>query len=196
MPGALTPSEAHALMQAGAKLVDVRTQAELYWVGRVPGSVYVEWNTYPGGTFNADFLAQLAEVAKKDEPVMFLCRSGGRSHFAAVLATQAGYAECYNVLEGFEGDKDARGQRNVQSTAGAKPGCPGPSPDPWTRESGLPVDPAAPGGGKHSHPKSDAIPRERLEVVRCDVTDQPAHAQPRRDERNRKARREGRHVRG
>lgn len=113
--GALTPSEANTLMLAGAKLVDVRTQAELYWVGRVPGSVYVEWNTYPGGTFNADFLAQLAEVANKDKPVMFLCRSGGRSHFAAVLATQAGYAECYNVLEGFEGDKDAQGHRNSVS---------------------------------------------------------------------------------
>ena len=110
--GALTPAEAHALMQAGAKLVDVRTQAELYWVGRVPGSVYVEWNTYPGGTLNPDFLVQLAGVAIKTEPVMFLCRSGGRSHFAATLATQAGYSECYNVLEGFEGDKDARGQRN------------------------------------------------------------------------------------
>ena len=113
--GALIPSEAHSLMLTGAKLVDVRTQAELYWVGRVPGSVYVEWNSYPGGTLNAHFLAQLAEVAKQDEPVMFLCRSGGRSHFAAVLATQAGYSECYNVLEGFEGDKDAQGHRNSVS---------------------------------------------------------------------------------
>ena len=111
--GALTPSEAHALMQAGAKLVDVRTQAELYWVGRVPGSVAVEWNSFPDGTLNPNFAAQLSEVAKKDEPVMFLCRSGARSHSAAVLATRAGYSECYNVLEGFEGDKDARGQRNT-----------------------------------------------------------------------------------
>lgn len=111
--GALTPSEAHALMQAGAKLVDVRTQAELYWVGRIPGSVAVEWNSFPDGTLNPNFAAQLAEVAKKDEPVMFLCRSGARSHSAAVSATRAGYSECYNVLEGFEGDKDARGQRNT-----------------------------------------------------------------------------------
>ena len=111
--GALTPAEAHAMMRAGAKLVDVRTQAELYWVGRVPGSVYVEWNSYPGGAFNPDFLAQLGEVARKDEPVMFLCRSANRSHHAAMLATRAGYAECYNVLEGFEGDRDAQGHRNA-----------------------------------------------------------------------------------
>src|SRR5258706_3924639 len=45
--GALLPAEAHALMQEGAKLVDVRTDAELHYVGSVPGSEAIEWNTYP-----------------------------------------------------------------------------------------------------------------------------------------------------
>ena len=40
--GALTPAEAHALMQAGAKLVDVRTIPKLLYVGRVPKSLPVE----------------------------------------------------------------------------------------------------------------------------------------------------------
>src|SRR5690242_11638836 len=40
--GALLPKEAHALMQAGAKLVDVRTRPELLYVGRVPGAAAVE----------------------------------------------------------------------------------------------------------------------------------------------------------
>lgn len=111
--GAFTPREGYAMMQLGAKLVDVRTQAELYWVGRVPGSVYVEWNSYPGAQINANFLAQLAEVTGKDEPVLFLCRSGNRSHDAAAAATQAGWRECYNVLEGFEGDRDASKQRST-----------------------------------------------------------------------------------
>lgn len=110
--GALTPAEAHALMQAGAKLVDVRTRAELDWVGRVPGALWVEWNAYPGGTLNPQFLSQLDEATAKDEPVMFLCRSGGRSHNAAVVATQAGWRECFNVLEGFEGDKDPAQHRS------------------------------------------------------------------------------------
>ena len=41
--GALLPSEAHALMQQipGAKLVDVRTQAEWEYVGHAPGSVLI-----------------------------------------------------------------------------------------------------------------------------------------------------------
>jgi rhodanese-related sulfurtransferase len=110
--GALTPAEAYALMQSGARLVDVRTRAELYWVGGVPGALAVEWNGYPGGKLNPDFLAQLAEVAQKNEPVMFLCRSGNRSHYAAAVATQAGWSECYNVLEGFEGDRDPSQHRS------------------------------------------------------------------------------------
>lgn len=111
--GALLPAEAYALMQGGTRLVDVRTQAELDWVGRVPGALPVQWNTYPKNRPNPLFLEQLEELVEKDEPVMFLCRSGGRSHGAAMAATQAGWGECYNVLEGFEGDKDAQHHRNV-----------------------------------------------------------------------------------
>jgi len=44
--------------------------------------------------------------------VMFMCRSGARSHAAADAATRAGWREAYNVLEGFEGDKDAAQHRN------------------------------------------------------------------------------------
>lgn len=110
--GALLPAEAHAMMQAGAKLVDVRTRAELDWVGRVPGAAFVEWNSYPDGRTNPQFLEQLAGVAQKDEPVLFLCRSGNRSHFAANVATQGGWRECYNILEGFEGDRDASMHRS------------------------------------------------------------------------------------
>jgi rhodanese-related sulfurtransferase len=110
--GALLPSEAHDLMQAGAKLVDVRTEPELQYVGSVPGSDAIEWNTYSAGARNPDFLKQLTATVGKNEPVMFLCRSGARSHQAAVAATQAGWKEAYNVLEGFEGDKDADHHRN------------------------------------------------------------------------------------
>ncbi len=112
--GALLPAEAHALMQQlpGAKLVDVRTRAELEWVGSVPGSVRIEWNAWPGGARNLNFIAELEAAVAPDAVVMFLCRSGARSHSAALAATQAGYSRAYNVLQGFEGDKDAAGQRN------------------------------------------------------------------------------------
>src|SRR5262249_50569730 len=111
--GALLPAEAHALMQAGAKLIDVRTKPELLYVGRIPGSIDLEWQTYPGSMPNADFIAELSAVARKDEIVMFICRSGVRSHSAAEAAMRAGYVDAYNVLEGFEGDKDKEHHRNT-----------------------------------------------------------------------------------
>ena len=110
--GALLPPEAHVLMQAGAKLVDVRTKAELEWVGRVPGSITIEWNSWPGGKPNPDFVAQLETQVGRESTVIFLCRSGGRSHGAACAAALAGYGDAYNVLQGFEGDKDTHGHRN------------------------------------------------------------------------------------
>jgi rhodanese-related sulfurtransferase len=111
--GALLPAEAHALMQAGAKLVDVRTKPELLYVGRVPGSTAIEWQTYPGNRENPAFLGELAATVAKDQPVMFLCRSGGRSHAAADAAMRAGWRETYNILEGFEGDKDGEQHRST-----------------------------------------------------------------------------------
>ena len=111
--GALLPAEAHQMMKAGAKLVDVRTQPELLYVGKVPGAAAIEWQTYPGNKPNPEFLGQLAAIAPKEQPVMFLCRSGARSHAAAQAAMQAGWKETYNILEGFEGDKDANQHRNT-----------------------------------------------------------------------------------
>ncbi|MEP6942444.1 MAG: rhodanese-like domain-containing protein [Betaproteobacteria bacterium] len=112
--GAVTPDEARALLEGlpGARLIDVRTRAEWEYVGRVPGSVLIEWNTYPSGTRNAAFAQQLDQAAgARDVPLLFLCRSGQRSDQAARAAHAAGYQRAFNVLQGFEGDKDAAGQR-------------------------------------------------------------------------------------
>lgn len=115
--GALTPQEAYALLQAdaGVKLVDVRTNAERDWIGRptiaAEQHAAVQWSLYPGGAPNPDFLPQLAQVAQKDEVILFLCRGAVRSRHAAKLATENGYVNAFDILEGFEGEKDAEGHR-------------------------------------------------------------------------------------
>ena len=113
--GALTPSEACAILQANPKvlLVDVRTRAELELVGRVPNALNIEWAFYPGMVKNEQFAEQLLANVNKDLTVLFLCRTGGRSHNAAVLAEQLGYAQAYNILEGFEGEANALKQRTT-----------------------------------------------------------------------------------
>jgi rhodanese-related sulfurtransferase len=114
MAGVLTPAEAWTLFEAGAiDLVDTRTLAERDLIGYVPGSKPIEWYDYPAKTRNPRFLDELREAVPPDRPVAFLCRSGVRSNHAAALATQNGYAKAFNILEGFEGDKNAAGQRRV-----------------------------------------------------------------------------------
>ncbi|WP_310631826.1 rhodanese-like domain-containing protein [Paraburkholderia sp.] len=116
--GALSPAEAFELLQLDprTRLVDVRTRAELDWVGRpVIGDgqyAHVEWTRYPGGVPNTDFVAQLrSAVGDTDAPVLFLCRSAARSKLAAIEAAKAGFTRAYDLLEGFEGDKNAEGHR-------------------------------------------------------------------------------------
>jgi rhodanese-related sulfurtransferase len=117
--GAVTPREAHELLSknCNVKLIDVRTNAERDWVGRpaIPPeqNAAVEWNVYPGGTPNPQFMEQLGQVADKEAVLLFLCRSGVRSRSAAKLATERGYENCFDILEGFEGDKDAEGHRKT-----------------------------------------------------------------------------------
>lgn len=118
--GALAPTQAYALLQSdqSAVLVDVRTNAERDWVGRVlineTQHHAVQWSLYPGGTPNPDFIQQLQQaVPDKNTPIVFLCRSGVRSKHGAKLATEQGYTACYDILQGFEGDKDAQGHRKT-----------------------------------------------------------------------------------
>lgn len=98
-------------VQAGqAVLIDVRTDAERAWVGQVPGALAVQWKLWPSMAANTAFDAQLQAAVPQGQKVVLLCRSGVRSVAAAARATQLGI-EAYNILEGFEGDADANGQR-------------------------------------------------------------------------------------
>ena len=111
--GALLPMEAYCVLQAStqAQLVDVRTRAELDWVGRIPGAAEIELRSYPGMQPNPGFIGQLIQQADQKLPVLFICRSGARSGQAAAVATEAGFSDCYNILEGFEGDRNEEGHR-------------------------------------------------------------------------------------
>lgn len=122
--GALTPEEAAKVFELApaAKLVDVRSRAELELVGRVPQALHIEWAFYPGWSPNPDFVNQLRMQVDSESLIMFICRSGARSDKAATAAHAAGFTEIYNVLEGFEGDadhvKEQRGNLNGWRAAG------------------------------------------------------------------------------
>jgi rhodanese-related sulfurtransferase len=122
--GDITPLDAWKLLSDNpdAVLVDVRTDAEWRFVG-VPDLsslgrdvVYIEWNRADGQR-NENFLAELqdrippADANQGDRAVVFLCRSGNRSIGAAEVATEAGIAPSYNMLDGFEGNLNVEGHR-------------------------------------------------------------------------------------
>ncbi len=113
--GALTPQEAFDLLQSNpdAVLVDVRSQAELDLVGRIPDAISIQWAFYPGMVPNSEFSNQLQAAVDKNAPVIFMCRTGGRSHGATSMAQQLGYHQAYNMLEGFEGEANELKQRTL-----------------------------------------------------------------------------------
>ncbi len=122
--GDLNPVDAWERLKAdpAAILVDVRTRIELALTGgpdlsavsREP--VFVEWMTQQGR--NPQFMAVLKRLlaersAGPDTPILFLCRTAGRSRMAAGELTAEGFRACYNISEGFEGELDAHGHRNT-----------------------------------------------------------------------------------
>lgn len=102
-----------------AVLVDVRTQAEWAFIGICDLSqvdkapLLVSWQLFPHMDINTDFVETIlrAEIPK-DSSLYFLCRSGVRSKSAAAEMIAAGYENCFNILEGFEGDRDETGHRS------------------------------------------------------------------------------------
>ncbi|MDM0035268.1 rhodanese-like domain-containing protein [Variovorax sp. J22P271] len=114
--GGVVPPVAWQLVQRReAVLVDVRSGEERKFVGQVPDSLHVPWATGTALTRNPRFVRELeAKLAKdggKDAVVLLLCRSGKRSALAAEAAAKAGFTHVFNVLEGFEGEIDARQHR-------------------------------------------------------------------------------------
>lgn len=126
----LSPTDAWATLKEDktARLIDVRTQAEWTFVGCPDLSglghtlICAEWASFPNMSINPHFADAVIEQIGPGlpGPLLFLCRSGVRSLYAAEavenLYAQRGHTvDCKSVAEGFEGDKDATGQRSTRN---------------------------------------------------------------------------------
>jgi rhodanese-related sulfurtransferase len=115
--GDVKPAEAFDRLRANPNsvLIDVRTAAEWAYVGMpaVERLLRISWQDYPSMAKNPEFVAEVeAAGVAKDAEVFLICRSGARSAAAAAQLTLAGFRNCYNVAEGFEGDRNAEGHRS------------------------------------------------------------------------------------
>ncbi|MCH9741770.1 MAG: sulfurtransferase [Proteobacteria bacterium] len=131
----LLPQEVYDIKQADQNkvlLVDIRTPAELQFVGYAPvidGNVPYLTYDYSGWddktkeykrNFNSGFVNQVEDLiakkgmtASKDMKIILMCRSGDRSARAAELMEKSGYTNVWSAIEGFEGDKSKEGKRTV-----------------------------------------------------------------------------------
>lgn len=118
--GEVLPREAYEslLFDPLAQLVDVRTEAEWKFSGTADlaaahkDPLLCSWRFYPDFTFNTGFIPALsAQCPDRHAPLFFLCKTGGRSFEAANAMAQQGYAFCFNITGGFEGEANAQGQR-------------------------------------------------------------------------------------
>lgn len=120
--GDVLPIEAWAMLarDENAALIDVRTPAEWTYVG-VPDlsalgkrPLFVPWAVFPNMTLNPAFVSEIEQaLPERERSLLFLCRSGARSRAAAIAMTGAGYAACFNVATGFEGNQDQHRHRGT-----------------------------------------------------------------------------------
>jgi rhodanese-related sulfurtransferase len=85
--GDVSGAEARQLVQAGARLVDVRTPGE-FASGHIPGAINIPLQELQG---------RLRELEPKDATVVLYCRSGHRSGNAARLLKGAGFGAVHDL---------------------------------------------------------------------------------------------------
>ena len=125
----LRPQDAHAAMRSNPAIlfVDVRDPIEITFVGHPDGLDKIiplrvashdvnpesgQYRMVDNPNVLGDFAALLAYTDKtKSSPIFVTCRSGSRSAAAARMLIEDGYTNVWNLVEGFEGDKDADGAR-------------------------------------------------------------------------------------
>jgi len=118
--GDVNPQEAYDKLNSNpaSVLIDVRTRPEWAFVGvpAIERMATICWQNFPSMQVNEEFVASVQEAGiAKDAEIYLICRSGGRSAAAATALTDAGFSNCYNVAEGFEGDLDQSRHRGKAS---------------------------------------------------------------------------------
>ena len=120
----LTPTEAYEMLQqeSGTRLIDVRSTMEFEYVGHPEGALHLPLKEPPDWQTRKDFAVQIKQMLSsesatdsrpEDMKLLMLCRSGKRSEQAAEILQAAGFAQVYNIIEGFEGDRDSDGHRST-----------------------------------------------------------------------------------
>ena len=97
-------AELDKLMKSGVPVVDIRLQSEWEETGIVGGSKLLTFFDERGKADPAAWLEKVKPIAKPNEPLIVICRSGNRTKAVSqFLSQQAGYTKVYNVKQGIKG---------------------------------------------------------------------------------------------
>lgn len=120
----ITPPEAWDALQSSenAVVLDVRSAMEFLYVGHPVGAINVPLKEPPAWEIDPGFVDKVRRSLREarggagkveDLTILSICRSGQRSLTAAELLEAEGFKHVYNVLEGFEGNRDSENHRNT-----------------------------------------------------------------------------------
>jgi rhodanese-related sulfurtransferase len=92
------------LSKSGVPVIDIRLQQEWEETGIVAGSKLLTFFDAQGRYDAPAWLEKVKPIAKPNEPVIVICRSGNRTKpVSQFLSLQAGYTTVYNVKNGIKG---------------------------------------------------------------------------------------------
>ena len=91
-----------SLMKQGVPLIDIRTNSEWQNTGIIKNSKLLTFFDRDGKSDVKSWMNKLREMAKKDQPLIIICRSGKRSGIVSdMLVNEENYSEVYNANSGI-----------------------------------------------------------------------------------------------
>ena len=91
-----------SLMKQGVPLIDIRTNSEWQNTGIIKNSKLLTFFDQNGKSDVKSWMNKLSVVAKKDQPIIVICRSGRRSGIVSdMLINEENYSKVYNANSGI-----------------------------------------------------------------------------------------------
>ena len=91
-----------SLMKQGVPLIDIRTNSEWQNTGIIKNSKLLTFFDKDGKSDVKSWMNKLREMAKKDQPLIIICRSGRRSGIVSdMLVNEENYSKVYNANSGI-----------------------------------------------------------------------------------------------
>lgn len=95
-------AELTRLAASGVAVIDIRTEPEWKATGVIAGSKLLTFVDEKGRIDASAWLEKIKTIAKPEQPIILICRSGNRSVAATqFLSQQAGYKTVYNATGGI-----------------------------------------------------------------------------------------------